>query len=61
MTEFRWRNRLDKMTPAELAIREAVQAVEELPADPRLTKAVTLLGEAQDEVADYIDATTSRP
>lgn len=42
-------------TPAELAIRNAVTEVEKLPADPRLTRAVTRLGDAFEEVADYVD------
>lgn len=50
------RNRLELMTPAELAIREAVLKVEELGCDTRLTDAVMLLGEAQEKVADYIDS-----
>lgn len=49
------RNRIDKLTPAELAIRNAMIAVEELPADVRLTEAVVLLGQAQSKVADYVD------
>ena len=49
------RSRLDQNTPAELAIRAAVDAVEALPADVRLTHAVVLLQEARDAVADYVD------
>jgi hypothetical protein len=49
------RIRLDKMTPAETAIWNAAQAVEALPADTRLTKAVNLLHEARMSVADYVD------
>lgn len=43
------------MTPAELAIRDAIDAVESLPADIRLTQAVTLLSAAQTRLADYVD------
>lgn len=43
------------MTPAELAIYNAVQVVEEVGADPLLTDAVVLLQQARDKVADYID------
>lgn len=43
------------MTPAELAIYNAVQAVEEVGADPLLTDAVVLLQRARDKVADYVD------
>lgn len=51
------RVRLDLNTEAELAIRHAIDKVEELGADPLLTDAVVLLDEALDKVADYIDAT----
>lgn len=44
-----------RLTPAELAIRAAMLAVEEVGADLRLTDAVCLLQEAKDRVADYID------
>ena len=50
------RNRLDLLTPAETAIVNAVQAVEAVGCDERLTKAVIKLGEARDLVADYVDA-----
>lgn len=43
------------MTPAELAIRAAIEAVEALPADVRLTEAVNLLDRAKSKVADFID------
>lgn len=49
------RMRLDLATPAELAIYNAMQEVEKLPADERLTKAVVLLGQAKEWVADYVD------
>ena len=49
------RIRLDLITPAELAIYEAVQAVEKAGADERLTEAVILLGKAKDLVSDYVD------
>jgi hypothetical protein len=49
------RIRIDLWTPAERAIHEAMQAVERLPADVRLTDAVILLGQAQAKVADYVD------
>ena len=50
------RIRVDLMTPAELAIRDAVAAVEQAGAHPLLTDAVNLLGQAQAKVADYVDA-----
>jgi hypothetical protein len=43
------------MEPAEMAITVAMNTVEDMPADIRLTKAVVLLGEARDLVADYVD------
>lgn len=46
---------MDEWTPAELAIHEAVQAVEEAGADVRLTRAVILLQRARESVADYVD------
>jgi len=46
---------MDKWSDAEKAIYDAMQAVERLPADVRLTDAVVLLGRAKDRVADYID------
>ena len=49
------RIRIDKFTPAERAIYDAVQAVEAAGCDPRLTKAVSLLCEARERVADYVD------
>lgn len=49
------RNRLDLLQPAEKAIRDAVQAVEGMDADARLTDAVSLLNQARESVADFID------
>lgn len=49
------RIQVERMVPAELAIRSAIQEVEKLAADARLTEAVILLNKAQDKVADYID------
>lgn len=46
---------LPEMVPAELAITEAMQKVEAMPADTRLTEAVVLLEKARDKVADYVD------
>lgn len=46
---------LTLMTPAELAIRDAVLAVEAAGAHPLLTDAVVLLGEAQNKVADFVE------
>jgi len=49
------RIRLDLATPAEIAIRAAVDAVEKAGADVLLTDAVILLGQAREKVADFID------
>ncbi len=50
------RNRLDLNTPAEKAISDAIQEIEKLPPDVRLTKAVVLLAAAKDLVSDFVDA-----
>jgi hypothetical protein len=54
------RARIDSMTPAELALYEAVKAVDAIPFQDgrdhtKLTHALTLLGKARDIVADFID------
>jgi hypothetical protein len=49
------RIRLDLNEPAELAIYEAMQAVEKMPPDVRLTLAGIKLQEARSLVADFID------
>lgn len=49
------RNRLDLNTLAELAIVEAMREVEKAGASEYLTKAVTLLQEAKDALADHIE------
>lgn len=43
-------------TPAEAAIRQAMEAVEAAGCDERLTAAVVLLGQAKDRVADFVEA-----
>jgi hypothetical protein len=48
------------MTDAERAIVNAVQAVEALGADVRLTDAVVLLQAARDSVADFVDGVDVR-
>jgi hypothetical protein len=55
MNEIPRRIRMDQWTAAERAIYDAVQAVEALAADVRLTDAVVLLQAARDSVADYVD------
>ena len=59
MSEIPRRNRVDQWVPAERAIQDAVDAVEAMPADVRLTHAVILLGQAREAVADYVDALES--
>jgi hypothetical protein len=55
------RIRVDQNTPAELAIRAAVDAVEHAGAHPLLTDAVVLLGEAREKVADFVDGFETKP
>jgi hypothetical protein len=55
------RARLGQLTPAERAIHDAVRAVENLPADVRLTDAVILLQQARERVADYYDNPNTPP
>lgn len=50
------RSRLYLNTTAELAIYNALQEVEKMPADIRLTDTVILLGQAKDKVADFVDS-----
>jgi hypothetical protein len=52
---FPRRSRIDCHTPAEAAIRAAIQAVEEVGAHELLTDAVDLLAKAQDKVADFVE------
>ena len=54
------RIRVDLMTPAELAIRHAMLAVENVGADVLLTDAVNLLQQAREKVADYVDGRQSQ-
>ena len=49
------RRDINLMTPAELAIRNAIGIVEEVGCDPLLTEAVVLLEQAQEKVADFVD------
>jgi hypothetical protein len=54
-SEIPRRIRIDKFTPAEKAIFDAVQVVEQAGTHPLLTDAVILLGQAREKVADYVD------
>jgi hypothetical protein len=55
MDEIPRRCQMEHWTPAERAIYDAMQAVEAMPADTRLTSAVIKLGDAQNLVADFVD------
>lgn len=52
---FPRRSRLDLCEAAEKIIYDAIQEVEKLGADVRLTNAVVKLSEAKDLVSDFID------
>lgn len=52
---FPRRNIVSQLTPAEKTIYDAMQMVEEMPADERLTDAVILLQKAKEKVADFVD------
>ena len=54
-TDIPRRIRLDLLTPAELTIVAALEAVEALGAAQTLTDAVVHLQEARAHVADYVD------
>lgn len=49
------RNQLDKNFPAEKAVYEAMQKVEELDANVKLTEAVIHLQKAKELLADHFD------
>ena len=49
------RNQVDKCSAAELAIYGAMEEVEKIGADIRLTDAINKLNEARNLVADFID------
>lgn len=55
------RVRIDQMTPAESAIRQATLVVEEAGAHPHLTDAVVLLSQAREKVADFVDNVPESP
>jgi hypothetical protein len=50
-----------RYTEAENAIRRAVQIVEGMRCDTRLTDAVVFLGQAKDRVADFVDGVEPQP
>jgi len=53
--EFSRRVQLDKLAPAEKAIYDAIQEVEKVGADVKLTESIILLLKAKDLVSDYVD------
>jgi hypothetical protein len=55
MTDFSRRYDMTRQTTVERAIVLAMRMVEEMGADVRLTRAVTLLDQARDSVADFVD------
>lgn len=48
-------------TPAEQAVQDAVDLVERLGADVRLTEAVNLLAAARAKIADYVESKQYEP
>jgi hypothetical protein len=56
--QFPRRHCIDKYHPAEAQIREAHNAVEALGADALLTQASTLINQAQELVADWLEGKT---
>lgn len=61
MNSFPRRNQMQQWVPAEWMIYDAVQQVESMGADVRLTDAVILLGRAQERVADFVDGVALSP
>ena len=51
---------VDRWTPAERAIKDAVRAVEAAGCDTALTDAVMFLDKAFGRVADFVDSTTTQ-
>lgn len=49
------RNDLSQMTPAEKAIHDAIQEVEKIGADPKLTTVILILTNAKTYLSDFID------
>ena len=58
--DFPRKARIDFLTPAETAIHEAIQKIEIMDADTRLTDAILLLIQAQDKVAEYVDGSLEK-
>ncbi len=60
MSDFPRRNRLDLNTPAELAIYNAMQEVEKIPANEKNTRVIMLLTHAKELVSDMVDEELSK-
>lgn len=60
MDDIPRRNKIDCWTPAELAIGLAMETVEKIAADERLTDAILLLASAKHSVADYLEGVNTR-
>jgi hypothetical protein len=58
-TEIPRRIRLDLNNPAEKSIYNAIQEVEKLGADTRLTDIVVMLGKAKELLHDFVDSELS--
>lgn len=56
MNTFPRRCNVDKLTPTELKIREAITAVEAVWASVELTKISTMLSDANNLLADYLES-----
>lgn len=54
------RCRVDLLTPEELKIRDTMIALEAMVAHPLLTDAVSLLSEARNKLADYIELDSTK-
>jgi hypothetical protein len=55
MNNISRRSKVYLFSPAEKAIYDALQLIESIGADPRLTAASVLLSQAREKLADYID------
>lgn len=61
MSDLPRRCYVNKLTPEELKIREAILEVEKLGAHVMLTEVVTKLTDAKDRLADWIDLDKPEP
>lgn len=59
LSEIPRRAKVYEWCDAERAIQGAIDAVEAMAADVRLTDAVVLLGRARERVADFVDGVVS--